>query len=613
MRRSTRETTMASSSGQGLGHGQQDTMAPKKQQRRKGKSVAGAGRGKPVAPCTCQLEADPPSHSDISNNPPSFDTPSTPETAIDAPEDARLTSSSTVYNGKTQSKGKTAAVASRPRNSGHNAAHPPPRRSRRTAASKVAIPPSLAPSQYLASSSSVPWSVRVNNDASRASRAFAFPADASGNTVARGVWTPADHPLLLAPFLFDSPDILDKLPIDSNARRSSSLPARLTSPMGTSSTLESHTGKSVPTDLQDWLLCTSPAAIEPSADGPTSYTSSSSSANSRFNSGSSNSNSTSSSANTAATSQSSKSRSNHSSPTSSQEGCCSSRMSDIQSHNVRSSPSASKRPSDALMEEVPKRLKKLKLSHRIRSFLLLRPPGLPLTGTDGAADIAHIMKAPAWLKNATSELSRESRMAPNEWVWSCNGHNPSSWIMTTIERKFRNLLKSNKDREDLEREERDGLSPDMPIRIPPYMKTEKNSPLKLEEQDDSHFPPTSPLRNRAAKIRPRRVSAPPNMEANPQPPTSERVSPPLPAPQATTSAPPEVLKSQLLAVLRSRLPEGAKNGDAPLRMKKFVVWNGTSCIAPFDYEQLSRWTTLTFVFSNSLDSKGNPVHFEIQI
>lgn len=38
--------------------------------------------------------------------------------------------------------------------------------------------------------------------------------------------------------------------------------------------------------------------------------------------------------------------------------------------------------------------------------------------------------------------------------------------------------------------------------------------------------------------------------------------------------PPSVLKAQLLSVLRHRLGDAAKAGSAPLRMKKFVVWNG---------------------------------------
>jgi len=59
--------------------------------------------------------------------------------------------------------------------------------------------------------------------------------------------------------------------------------------------------------------------------------------------------------------------------------------------------------------------------------------------------------------------------------------------------------------------------------------------------------------------------------------------------QTPPIVPPSVLKAQLLSVLRNRLGDAAKAGSAPLRMRKFVVWNAwTRRKSPSSPAQISR-------------------------
>jgi hypothetical protein len=270
------------------------------------------------------------------------------------------------------------------------------------------------------------------------------------------------------------------------------------------------------------------------------------------------------------------------------------------------------------------RLKKRKLSHRIRSFLLLRPPGYPLPGIDGAHDINQILKAPAWLKNATSDMSRESRMKPMEWYWSGHEIDRNIWNTTTLERKFESQLKVNAQDEkerledemrmdvqeasefQREHEQRDQMRESETQRKVDEMReiTSLQPAAQSIPQSETSLSPVKSIdanprasQSSGTSTRTRQVSAPPVMEADPYSISNAALSPHPeanfePSQSSTSSStrndnqakrrmllpstqlPPEVLKSQLLAVLRSRLPDGAKSADAPLRLKKFVVWNG---------------------------------------
>lgn len=455
---------------------------------------------------------------------------------------------------------------------------------------------------YLASSSSLPWAIGANDDAPRHALAFTFASDSDIDHDRRIAAPPVDAIPLIAPFLFDNTDGDELHPIGSTFRRASSLPSRLPSrsPTGTLSCLgDADSDIDISQSQSDsWLL--SPAVDStlipqsPKYESTTSTSNSATSSSSTSSQGGRNNNT-----NTA-------SQSPPTSPTSSHAECSTSSScyqgSSSHSHTYKS---GSKRSSPSMMLDAT-RLKKRKLSHRIRSFLLLRPPGLPYPGTDGAADIAHITRAPAWLKNATSQMSRESRMAPHEWYWSGDEIDTDVWTLSQLEKRFKEQLKVNADQEALEKEERESLS-DASL----MMVEEHSIPSRLNKGDGTHseiIPITletsafttsaataasSPAKRNHTK-RLRQVSAPPVMEADPEKVANALISPPqhgaLPNHPSNRSSmneassssnnalslPPEVLKSQLLAVLRSRLPEGSKNGDAPLRMKKFVVWNGES-------------------------------------
>jgi len=146
------------------------------------------------------------------------------------------------------------------------------------------------------------------------------------------------------------------------------------------------------------------------------------------------------------------------------------------------------------------------------------------------------------------------------------------------------MMKSNMNSDDLEVEERDGLSsaPPVPVSCDILASEDDCRVLQREGAGESNIiPPSGSLmRTRSATARSRRVSAPAVMEVDTAKaingvlkPQSSNTAISLSS-QSNSSPPPEILKSQLLAVLRSRLPEGTKTGDAPLRMKKFVVWNG---------------------------------------
>lgn len=184
-------------------------------------------------------------------------------------------------------------------------------------------------------------------------------------------------------------------------------------------------------------------------------------------------------------------------------------------------------------------LKKRKLSHRIRSFLVLRPPGPPLPGVDGAADIALIAKAPKWLKTATAELSRESRMSPSEWSWSGNETTAGKWTVSTLERQLKRQLKLIDDNEG-EQLDRANAQPN----------TTKDGVVHISAGNGGAVS-TKQLQTHI---------------------DSQDTTPPRPQP-----VPQHVLKAQLMAILRSRLGDNHKSANAPLRMKKFVVWNG-ACV-----------------------------------
>lgn len=282
-------------------------------------------------------------------------------------------------------------------------------------------------------------------------------------------------------------------------------------------------------------------------------------------------------------------------------GCSSSGTSSSTSSS--SSSTTAKRAPDAA-GVMSTRLKKRKLSHRIRSILILRPPGLPAPGTDGEADIHHIMKAPAWLKNATSELSRESRMMPVEWSWSEDSidRNLDNWTVTSMERDFSRLCRINVGvvQGDVHRD-----SPMSNQVLPHSVQLSLDRATDLADSgslrplgDDGHAAGASTHRQKDF-VRARRTSAPPVMHSDeesrsqtllstsdghsstsaPSSPRLHAISlPSLDDPRAhplpPSAVPQQLLKAQLLAVLRTRLGAGAKPGDAPLRMKKFVVWNG---------------------------------------
>lgn len=219
-------------------------------------------------------------------------------------------------------------------------------------------------------------------------------------------------------------------------------------------------------------------------------------------------------------------------------------------------------------------------------------------------------------------------MAPHEHYWSGYEADADEWCITPLEKEFKKLMKINAERDAFEVDEREGLSEgnmpyDTGVRYHSGTETDvdmndktcskQDSGSKIGLQDTQATVPSLPFKRRSRRLR--QVSAPPVMEADPSKVANALISPPmhdpshnaqdesqgsqdvnktgneLPSPPllaSTQSAiPPEVLKSQLLAVLRSRLPEGAKNSDAPLRMKKFVVWNGEHYLFFTPLSQLS--------------------------
>lgn len=479
-------------------------------------------------------------------------------------------------------------------------------------------PPPIVSHSYLASASSLPWAIGANDDAPNAlAFSFARNGNIDGTEESQGSSTAAyndngsnehrntrdsstyglnntaltppkeEAALALAPFLFDTSDGDELHPVGSIIRRSSSLPARVSSVAGSNiHPPQSH--------LDDWLestaFCASPAALPVEESSSTS----SSTSHSRSTTSSSSNGINAGKAGT----------SPPTSPTSSNEQSSSSspKASTLFTIPQSTLEGSHKRSSSAMILDTV-RLKKRKLSHRIRSFLLLRPPGLPYPGTDGAADILHITRAPAWLKNATSELSRESRMAPTEHYWSGFEANSDNWCITPLEKEFGRLLKINKERDALEADEREALSDDYSMALESDGEhRSSNTGVGVKQsalnnnfdktiqsgQDSLHTSSILPNSKRKGRKRLRQVSAPPAMEADPSKTANDLLSPPMPDRSlkdthttestsnvsSTPPIPPEVLKAQLLAVLRSRLPEGAKNSDAPLRMKKFVVWNG---------------------------------------
>ena len=154
-------------------------------------------------------------------------------------------------------------------------------------------------------------------------------------------------------------------------------------------------------------------------------------------------------------------------------------------------------------------------------------------------------------------------MAPKEWTWSGDEVSSDNWSCTVAEREFRVRLRSaassGKDGRD---SSADSSSDDAAPPQPRRRASVQAGNVKVEEPDEGSLSIGS-MGGRVPQAR----QAEPSDDVKPISADNSVDKPSLPV------IPPKVLKAQLLAVLRSRLGEAGKPSNAPLRMKKYVVWN----------------------------------------
>ena len=154
-------------------------------------------------------------------------------------------------------------------------------------------------------------------------------------------------------------------------------------------------------------------------------------------------------------------------------------------------------------------------------------------------------------------------MAPKEWTWSGDEVSFDNWSCTVAEREFWVRLRSaasiGKDGRD---SSADSSSDDAGPPLPRRRASVQAGDVKVEDPDEGSLR----IGSMSGQVKQaQQTESSDDVKLNSADNAVDQPSVP--------TIPPKVLKAQLLAVLRSRLGEAGKPSNAPLRMKKYVVWN----------------------------------------